>query len=144
MSLLRNGLAAVQDIGGLLIKRGTAMGPLVPLLLLVPVFIGAAWLFKSVAVVAGVPLFSALFALPPLVIVFYYLRQYASFAKHDPDRLQSEKYRYETQRMQMIAAKDLEHPMPAESLPLADPAENPEEHVKSKEAESTKGGERFP
>ena len=46
--------------------------------------------------------------------------------------------------MQMIAAKDLEHPMPAESLPLADPAENPEEHVKSKEAESTKGGERFP
>ena len=144
MSLFRNGLAAVQDIGGLLIKRGTAMGPLVPLLLLVPVFIGAAWLFKSVAVVAGVPLFSALFALAPLVIVFYYLRQYASFAKHDPDRLQSEKYRYETQRMQMIAAKDLEHPMPAESLPLADPAENPEEHVKSKEAESTKGGERFP
>ena len=53
MSLFRNGLAAVQDIGGLLIKRGTAMGPLVPLLLLVPVFIGAAWLFKSVAVVAG-------------------------------------------------------------------------------------------
>lgn len=63
---------------------------------------------------------------------------------HDPDRLQSEKYRYETQRMQMIAAKDLEHPMPADSLPLADPAGNPAEHVKSKEAESTKGGERFP
>ena len=146
MSLFRNGLAAVQDIGGLLIKRGTAMGPLVPLLLLVPVFIGAAWLFKSMAVVAGVPLFSALFALAPLVIVFYYLRQYASFAKHDPDRLQSEKYRYETQRMQMIVAKDLEHPMPAESLPLAvgNPAGNPAEHVKSKEAESTKGGERFP
>ena len=142
MSLFRNGLAAVQDIGGLLIKRGTAMGPLVPLLLLVPVFLGAAWLFESVAVVAGVPLFSALFTLVSLVIVFRYLRHYEYFAKHDPDRLQSEKYRYETQRMQMIAAKELEHPMPADSLPLADPVENPEEHVKNEEAES-KGGEQF-
>ncbi|MCY4377682.1 MAG: hypothetical protein OXC31_28320 [Spirochaetaceae bacterium] len=144
MSLFRNGLAAVQDVGGLLIERGTAMGPLVPLLLLVPVFLGAAWLFESVAVVAGVPLFSALFALAALVIVFRYLRHYESFAKHDPDRLQSEKYRYETQRTQMIAAKELKHPMPADSLPLADPAENPVEHVKSEEADSTKGGGRFP
>ena len=46
--------------------------------------------------------------------------------------------------MQMIAAKELEHPMPADSLPLADPAENLEDHVKSEEVESPKGGERFP
>lgn len=144
MSLFRNGLAAVQDIGGLLIERGTAMGPLVPLLLLVPVFLGAAWLFESVAVVAGVPIFTALFALAALWIVFHYLRHYASFAKHDPDRLQSEKYRYETQRMQMIAAKELVHPMPADRLPLADPAENPVEHVKSEETELSEGGERLP
>lgn len=144
MSLFRNGLAAVQAVGGLLIERGTAMGPLVPLLLLVPVFLGAGWLFESVAVVAGVPIFTALFALAALWIVFCYLRHYASFAKHDPDRLQSEKYRYETQRMQMIAAKELEHPWPADSLPLADPAENPIEHMKSEETESTEGGERLP
>lgn len=120
------------------------MGPLVPLLLLVPVFLGAALLFDSVAVVAGVPVFSALFALIATVIVLCYLRHYASFAKHDPDRLQSEKYRYATQRMQMIDAKELEHPMPADSLPLAAPAENPAEHAKSEEKESTGSGERFP
>lgn len=47
------------------------MGPLVPLLLLVPVFLGAAWLFESVAVVAGVPILTVLFALATLGIAFF-------------------------------------------------------------------------
>ena len=144
MSLFRNGLAAFQDIGGMLIKRGTAMGPLVPSLLLSPLFVVAAWWFRSVGVVFGVPLFSVLFALAALAVVFSYHRHYAWFAQHDPDRLQSEKYRYETARMHMIAAKELRHPMPAGSLPLAEPAENPVEHMKDHETHSGKGGERFP
>jgi len=88
MSWFRDGLAAVQDVGGLLVKRGTAMGPLVPSLLLSPFFVGAAWLFRSVAVVSGVPLFSALFVVAALVIVINYHRHYAWRARHDPDRLQ--------------------------------------------------------
>ena len=144
MSWFRNGLAAVQDVGGLLVKRGTAMGPLVPSLLLSPFFVGAAWLFRSDAVVSGVPLFSALFVVAALVIVFSYHRHYAWFARHDPDRLQSEKYRFETQRMQMIAAKELRHPVPAESLPLAEAAENPVERVDGDDTDSVTGGERFP
>ncbi len=35
----------------------------------------------------------------------------------------------------MIAAKELPHPMPAESLPLAEPAENPAEQRASTESE---------
>ena len=88
MSWFRDGLAAVQDAGGSLVQRGTAMGPLVPSLILCPFFVGVAWLFRSVAVVSGVPLFSALFVLAALIIVFNYHRHYAWFVKHDPDRLQ--------------------------------------------------------
>ncbi len=120
------------------------MGPLVPSLLLSPFFVGAAWLFRSVAVVSGVPVFSALFVLAALVIVFSYHRHYAWFARHDPDRLQSEKYRFETRRMQMIAAKELRHPVPAESLPLAEAAENPVDGADSDDTDSVTGGERFP
>ncbi len=103
------------------------MGPLVPLLFLAPVFVSAAWLFRSVAVVGGVPLFSAAFGVAALLIGLGYYRHYARFAKHDPDRLQSEEYRYETARMQMIAAKELRRPMPADRLPLGAPTENPAE-----------------
>lgn len=143
MSLFRDGLTAVQDIGGLLIERGTAMGPLVPSLLLVPVFIGAAWWFRSEAVIGGIPIFTALFIVAALAIVFSYHRHYTSFAKNDPDRLQSEKYRYETARMQMIAAKELRHPMSADSLPLASPAEIPMERRESgKREQPTTAGER--
>lgn len=89
--------------------------------------------------------FSALFVFAALAIVFSYHRHYASFARNDPDRLQSEKYRYKTARMQMITAKELQHPMPADSLPLAGPAENPIERVKSEEkAQSTVVGEPSP
>ena len=92
-------LASLQDIGGLLIKRGSAMGPLVPTLLLVPVLLGAAWLFRSVFVVKGCPIISTGLVILVLWIVVIYLRHYASFAKNDPDRLQSEENRYQTARM---------------------------------------------
>ena len=52
----------------------------------------------------------------------------ALFAKNDPDRLQSEEYRYETARMQMIATKEFGRPVPANELPLADPVPNLPEH----------------
>lgn len=118
-------LAGLQDIGGLLVKRGSALGPLVPALLLSPVFLGAAWLFRSVFVIRGYPILTALLVLASLGVVFSYLRHYAQFAKTDPDRLQSEEYRYETARMQMIAAKELQHPVPAEALSLEEPRKNP-------------------
>ena len=115
---------ALQTVGGLLIKKGTAMGPLVPLLCLVPVILFFAWLFESVLVI-GVPLVSIALVLATLVIIFMYLFHYAAFAKHDPDRLQSEKYRYETAMMQMIAGKDLPWPISANSALLKEPMENP-------------------
>lgn len=117
-------LASLQGIGGLLIKRGSALGPLIPALLMIPVFLGAAWLFRSMFVIGGFPVFSALLVFAALSIVFWYLRYYAWFVKNDPDRLQSEEYRYETARMQMIAAKELRHPMPAEALSLEEPRKN--------------------
>ena len=117
-------LQHLQDIGGLLIKRGSAMGPLVPSLLLIPVFLFAAWLFRSTFVISGCPIISTGLVIGVLGIVFSYHRHYASFAKNDPDRLQSEEYRYETARMQMIAAKELRDPIPAEELPLGGPRES--------------------
>ena len=133
-------------MGSLLIKRGTVMGPLIPLLYIAaPVLLLAAYLFREVAVIHGVPVFSAVLVLAALWIFFRYLSHYASFAKRDPDRLQSEEYRLLTSRMQMIAAKELPHPMPAESLPLAEPAENPAEQGVSTEnamrPDSTAAGE---
>ena len=101
------------------------MGPLVPTLLLCPVFLFVAWLFKSTFVVRGCPIISIGLMVLSAAIVIFYLFHYASFAKNDPDRLQSEEYRYETARMQMIAAKELPHPIPAESPSLEEPEENP-------------------
>ena len=117
-------LTSLQDIGGLLIKRGSALGPLIPALLLIPVFLGAAWLFRSTFVIGDLPILTALLVVAALLIMYYYLRYYAWFAKNDPDRLQSEEYRYETARMQMIAAKELRHPVPAEALSLEEPRKN--------------------
>ena len=99
------------------------MGPLVPsLIVLVPGFIVAAWFFRSTAMIKGVPLISVLFVVVALGLVIDYHRRYAFFAKNDPDRLQSEEYRYKTARMQMIAAKELGDPIPEKELP--DPREN--------------------
>ena len=100
------------------------MGPLVPsLIVLVPGFIVAAWFFRSTAMIKGVPLISVLFVVVALGIVIDYHRRYAFFAKNDPDRLQSEEYRYKTARMQMMAAKDLGDLVLEEELP--DPKEKP-------------------
>ena len=118
-------LEGLQAVGELLIKRGSAMGPLVPsLIVLVPGFIVAAWFFRSTAMIKGVPLISVLFVIAALGIVIDYHRRYAFFAKNDPDRLQSEEYRYKTAQMRMIAAKELPNPMPAEELSLEDPRKN--------------------
>ena len=124
---LQNALAGFRDVGSLLIKRGTVMAPLVPLLFIAVFFVLVAYVFRSVTVVHGVPLFSALLVVAALMIVFSYLQRYTWFAKHDADRLQSEEYRLQTMQ-QMIAAKELRHPVPVENLPLADPTENPAEH----------------
>lgn len=133
---LHNAWAGFRDVGSLLIKRGTVMGPLVPLLFLALVFVFAAYLFRETAVVHGVPIFSAVFVLGALVIIFSYLRHYTDFAKRDPDRLQSEEYRLLTMQ-QMIAAKELRHPVPVETLPLADPTENQVEPRSRTEGERT-------
>ena len=120
---IHNILGSLQEIGGLLIKRGTAMGPLVPSLALCPLLLLFAWLFRSVAVVGNIPIILVVLVIAALWIVFEYLRHYSRFAKNDPDRLQSEEYRYQTTRL-MIAAKELPHPVPVDELPLADPAAN--------------------
>ena len=117
-------LAAFRDIGSLLVRRGTVMGPMLPLLAVAVVFALAAYSLQSVAVILGVPLLSAAFAFGALAPVFSYIRQFARFAKHDPDRLQSEEYRLQTMQ-QTIVAKGLSHPVTAERLRLADPTENP-------------------
>ena len=117
-------LASLQHVGGLLIKRGSAMGPLVPPLILSPVLLGAAWLFRSTFVIQDCPVISVLLVVVALGIVVHYLYHYSSFAKNDPDRLQSEEYRYETARMQMIAAKEMRYPIPAEDLVLQKPRQN--------------------
>ena len=108
---------------------------MVPLLFIALVLLLAAYLFRGVAVIHGAPVFSAVFGLAALWIVFRYLSHYASFAKRDPDRLQSEEFRLLTSTIQMIAAKESPHPRPAESLPLAEPAENPAEQGASTESE---------
>ena len=117
-------LSSLQEIGGLIVKRGTAMGPLVLPLLLSPVLFLFAWLFESILVIKGIPLITVVCVLVALWLIFNYTHHYARFAKHDPDRLQSEEYRYETARLQMIAAKELPEPVSADKLPLADPAPN--------------------
>ena len=116
---------ALQDIGSTLVRRGTAMGPLVPsLVAVVPILLFAAWLFRDTAVLMGIPIITVVLAIAGLWILFDYHRHYASFAKNDPDRLQSEEYRYEMTRVQMLAAKELPEPLPADSLPLEEPKRN--------------------
>lgn len=114
--VLARGFQSASDI---LIRRGTAMGPLVPALWLVPIFLGSALLSR------GSPWISMLLTLPAIAIVVAYLWHYARFAKNDADRLQSEEYRYGMKRMEMIAAKELPYPVPADSLHLPSATSNP-------------------
>jgi hypothetical protein len=116
MNLWARGLQHASD---LLIRRGSVMGPLIPLLFLIPFFLGAAWLFRDHVLAAS------LFGLSAIGIVFEYCRQYANFARRDPDRLQSEEYRYEMKKIQMIAAKELPYPVPADTLALPPATSNP-------------------
>jgi hypothetical protein len=103
-----------------LIKRGTAMGPLAFTLLLVPVLlIIAAWTSSSS------PILSAASFVTAIGLLIEYLRKFDYFAKNDPDRLQSEEYRYGIKQLQMIAAKELPREMPAEVLQLTHAVPNP-------------------
>ena len=117
-------VGGLHDIGSTLVRRGTAMGPLVPSLMTVPVLLLFAWLFRETAVLEGFPVITVVLVIINLYIPYSYHRRYASFAKNDPDRLQSEEYRYEMTRVQMLAAKGLPEPLPEDSLPLADPTRN--------------------
>ena len=116
--------SGLHDIGSALVKRGTAMGPLVPSLIAVPILLLFAWLFMETAVLMGFPVITVMLVIASLCILYSYHRRYASFAKNDPDRLQSEEFRYEMTRVQMLAAKGLPEPLPEDSLPLADPTRN--------------------
>ncbi len=107
------------------------MGPLVPTLLLSPALLFFSWLFESTLVIGGIPLISVACVLVALWLIFNYNRHYARFAKSDPDRLQSEEYRYETERMKMIAAKELPDPVSPDELPLSDPAPKLSNHEAS-------------
>ena len=115
MSKARDSLEPVKEmLGGLhrsgtaLITKGTAMGALVPLLLLVPILGAFAYLFRDLAVVGSVPTFSAFFVAGIAIIIVRYLVHYARFAREDPDRLQSEKYRLDMEQLevQRVLAKE--------------------------------------
>lgn len=107
-----------QHTADALIKRGTVMSGIIPTLFLVPIFLVAAWLFSEV------PFLLWLFSICAVVIVAFYLYVYLKFATNDPDRLQSEEYRCEIRRINMIAGAGLPKPVTAEELPLEAPAFN--------------------
>lgn len=109
----------LQHAADVLIRRGTAMGPLVPLLLLVPIFLLSAYFFRDVIAI------SVVFSFVAVGIVVEYCRQYSHFSKNEPDRLQSEEYRYGMKQMQMISGKELPYPMPANKLNLTKATSNP-------------------
>ena len=113
----------LHQAAGLLIRRGNAMVALLPTLFLCPVFLFSAWLFRSELWLA-VPLLAS-----SVGIVFFYMWQYANFAKKSPERLQSEAYRYEVERMHLIASKELPQPVPVDQVGLEPPSFNPEQEM---------------
>ena len=127
MTELRKILAGSRDAGSELVKRGTAMGPLVPLLVLAGGFVVAAWFFRSSAQVHGAPIFSAALIAAALLVAGLYCYQYLWYARRAPDRLQSEQYRIEMTRMKMVAARELPRPSPASSLPMDRSTDSPTE-----------------
>ena len=84
------------------------MGPLTPLLFIVPFLIGAAWLFRDMVLIHDIPVFSSLFLLAVFIIIGSYVRHYGRFAKKDPDRLQSEEFRIQIEQLhlQRVVAKE--------------------------------------
>lgn len=101
------------------------MGPLIPLLFLVPIFLVAAWFFNDVLVIWEIPVFAAICVLCAILIVALYLRHYANFAKHDPDRLQSERYRVQMQELQVQLLEAKNYPEPLRADVLEDATPNP-------------------
>jgi hypothetical protein len=112
-------LQGFHNAAALLIRRGTAMGPLIPALSLSPAFLLGAWMFRGNEVLCWFLILAA------VGIVAFYFRHYERYAKTAPDRLQSEEYRCEMTRLNLIAAKELPVPMPVEALNLSKPMFNP-------------------
>ena len=109
-----------HQVSDLLVRRGTAMGPLIPTLFLVPAFLVAAWVFKEQIYISVILVFAS------IATLFFYMWRYACYAIEDPDRLQSEEFGYEMKRMHLIAAKELPQPIPVNELNLSEPTVNPE------------------
>lgn len=109
----------LQHSADALIKRGTAMSGIIPTLFLVPIFIGSAWLFRENNLLLW------LFSIIAIVIVAFYLIIFLRFAISDPDRLQSEEYRCEVRRINMVAGSGLIEPIAAENLLLKAATFNP-------------------
>lgn len=102
------------------IKRGTAMGSLVPSLVLVPIFLSFALAFRSSSLISG------FLVIASVAIPTFYLVQFDWFKRNDPDRLQSEEHRQEMTRLEhMISFKGMPYSIPAERLPLEGPTTNP-------------------
>lgn len=93
IELLKHMFGELGWRGTLTIKIQSAMRPLVPLLVMVPFLLGAAWLLRDVAVIHHIPVLSSLFNLAIFMIVGIYGIHYRRFATQDPDRLQSEQIR---------------------------------------------------
>ena len=74
--------------------------------------------------IKDIPLITVACVLVALWLILNYTRHYGRFAKHDPDRLQSEEYRQEITRLQMsIAAKGLlPEPVPADDASTRRPS----------------------
>ena len=117
MRVLHKFSGSLHDIGSALVKRGTAMGPLVPSLVVVPFLLLFAWLFRDTAFIAGIPIITVVLVIASLWILYNYHRHFGKFAKNDPDRLQSEEFRIGMTRIQMLAAKSLPQPLPEDILP---------------------------
>ena len=126
----------LQHASDTLIRRGTAMGPLVPMLLLVPVFLTCAYLFQRNIWV------SLIFVISAIGIVIEYFRQFSKFARDDPDRLQSESYRYAMQKIQLVSAKELPGPVPIDDLHIGDPISNPINPMPALESIASYEGEK--
>lgn len=113
---------AAQQASALLIFKGTAMASLIPWLLMVPFLLLAAVLCRDVPILA-IPLL-----VTAIGMVCEYGRQFARFARDDPDRLQSEQHRFDMTALHMISAKDLPRPIPAERI-LPESTPNPAQPV---------------
>ena len=67
---------ALHDIGSALVRRGTAMGPLVPSLVAVVPILLFAWLFRETAVLMEIPVITVVLVTAGLWVLFDYHRHY--------------------------------------------------------------------